>query len=433
MVNKRIICLIVLTATTLIPTDHTPADDAHWPHWRGPTANGCTATTATPVTHWSAAENVAWVAELPGEGTSTPIVWGDRVYLLAAEATERPADQKVAPRATSKTVVPDVYYRFLVICLDRHSGQLVWQRTATEAVPHEGHHPTHTYAGSSPTTDGTHLYVSFGSRGLFCYTLDGEPVWQTDLGDMHTRYGWGEAVTPVLAGDALIVNWDQEEGSFIASLSAATGEILWKTPRPQEVTSWNTPLVTDIDGRTVIVANGTHQVRAYDAANGKQLWACSGQTINAIPSPVRFADNVIAMSGYRGALAVSLPLRSAGELTPAQSAWSLERGTPYVPSPLLVDSRLYFTAGNGNVLSVIDAASGQALSVPQRLSALRSLYASPIATRDHIYVLDRQGTCVVLTNTATPEVVAVNKLDDATDASPVAVGRQLFIRSWTRL
>lgn len=406
---------------------------AHWAHWRGPAANGQAALSAQPVTRWSPSENIGWVTDLPGEGTSTPIVWGDRIFVLAAEKTDRPAAAPTVQRETSKTIPPDVFYRFLVICVNRHTGKIMWQQTAIEAVPHEGHHPTHTYAGSSPTTDGKHVYVSFGSRGIFCYTLEGELVWTRDLGDMQTRYGWGEAVTPVLAGDSLIVNWDQEQGSFITSLDAATGASRWTTPRDEEVTSWNTPLVTSINGRTMIVANGTHLVRAYDASTGQQLWSCGGQTVNAIPSPVRFEDSVIAMSGYRGALAVSLPLNSSQDVTREAANWTLSRGTPYVPSPLLSGDRLYFTAGNGNVLSVVSARSGAPLTAPQRISALRNLYASPVATQQHIYLLDREGTCAVLTNTAEPEVVAVNKLNDATDASPVIVGRQLLIRSWTKL
>lgn len=406
----------------------------HWPHWRGPLANGTVSAEASPPVEWSIDSNVAWEAELPGEGTSTPIVWGDRIFLLAAEATDRAAEQKPARAANSKTIPPDVYYRFVVLCLNRHTGKTLWQKTAIEAVPHEGHHPTHTYAGSSPTTDGHYLYVSFGSRGLFCYTLDGEQQWQKDLGDMQTRYGWGEAVTPVVAGENLIVNWDQEEGSFIACLDRRSGEVRWKTNRPGEVTSWNTPLVTSLGSRSIVVANGTGKVRAYDLSTGEEIWSCGGQTVNAIPSPVRFADNVIAMSGYRGSLAVSVPLVSHGKLSPGQDGqWTLSRGTPYVPSPLLIGHRLYFTAGMGNVLSVVDAETGQNLSPQMRLPGLRSLYASPIATQEHVYVLGRNGTCVVLTNSDQPKVVAVNKLDDATDASPVAVGRQLLIRSWTKL
>lgn len=406
----------------------------NWTAWRGPNLNGTSAQTANPPTSWTATENVAWSAELPGQGTSTPIVWQNRVFVLSAKPNEKRAEKPVVSDDRSKTKPPAVYYQFIVTCIDRQTGKTIWSRIAVEEVPHEGHHPTHTYAGSSPTTDGQRLYVSFGSRGIFAYSLDGELLWKTDLGNMRTRYGWGEAVTPVVHGDSLIINWDQEEGSFITCLDTATGNNKWKTARHNEVTSWNTPLVTEINGQTVVVANGTHRARAYDLATGEELWSCGGQTVNAIPSPVRFGDNAIVMSGYRGSIAASVPLLSTGDLTDsAKISWTAKGGTPYVPSPLLVKNRLYFTSTNRNVLSVLDARTGVALAEPMRLSALRNIYASPVASSRHIYILDREGTCTVLTNAEQPKVIAVNKLNDATDASPVIVGNQLLIRSWTRL
>lgn len=406
----------------------------NWNHWRGPNQNGTTAVAANPPTKWSASENIAWITPLKGQGTSTPIVWENRIFLLSAEATDKPDTSPTQHDGTSKTTPPGVYYRFIVSCIDRNSGKTLWSKLAVEEVPHEGRHPTHTYAGSSPTTDGERLYVSFGSRGIFCYSLDGALLWKTDLGDMKTRHGWGESVTPVIHGDSLIINWDQEVGSFITCLDAATGQEKWKTVRPNEVTSWNTPLITELNGRSIVVTNGTHRVRAYDLSTGKELWSCGGQTVNAIPSPILYRDNVIVMSGYRGSLAVSIPLDSSGEITESDIPnWRIRQGTPYVPSPLLVANRLYFTGTNRNVLSIRDADSGKPLAEPMRLSALRNIYASPVANSKHIYFLDREGTCAVLTNSAKPEVVAINKIDDATDASPVMVGNQLFIRSWTKL
>ncbi|MEZ6127743.1 MAG: PQQ-binding-like beta-propeller repeat protein [Planctomycetaceae bacterium] len=405
----------------------------NWHQWRGPFANGTAATTATPPTEWSTDRNVRWTVDVPGQGTGTPIVWGDRVFVLSAKPTDRKAENPPQASELSKTVPPDVYYQFIVSCVSRATGEILWQKIAIEEVPHEGHHPTHTYAGGSPTTDGQRLYASFGSRGIFAYSLDGDLLWKTDLGDMRTRYGWGEAVTPVIQDDSLIINWDQEEGSFITCLNAATGEPRWKTARPTEVTSWNTPLVTSFGDDHLVVVNGTGKVRAYMLSSGREVWACGGQTVNAIPSPVRFRDNVIAMSGYRGAMAASIPLDSSGDVTGSKSlTWQYHSGTPYVPSPLLHKDRLFFTGGNGNILTVLDAATGQPIREASRLSSARNFYASPVFANGHIYFLDRNGTCVVLSADSL-DVVAVNQLNDATDASPVAVDQQLFLRSWTRL
>ncbi len=432
--SAAVVHLFLMTLALQAGDVPTEQQRANWHQWRGPFANGTAADNATPPVEWSATRNIAWHTDLPGEGTSTPIVWGNQVFVLSAEQTDRKAKILPAADERSKTVPPDVYFRFLVTSIHRVTGKVLWQKTAVEEVPHEGHHPTHTYAGSSPATDGKRLYVSFGSRGIYCYSLAGQLLWKTDPGDMRTRYGWGEAVTPVIHADSLVVNWDQEEGSFIICLDGSTGAVKWKTMRPDEVTSWNTPLITSISGRDVVVANGTNKVRAYDLVDGSELWSCGGQTVNAIPSPVRFEDSVVAMSGYRGSLAVSIPLDSRGDVTDADFVRVLSRrGTPYVPSPLLHNGRLFFTGANRNILSVLDAATGRPASEPRRLPGLSNVYSSPIAANGHFYFVGRDGTCVVLKDNATFEVAAVNQVGDRIDASPVAVGHSLFLRSWTKL
>ncbi len=429
------VLLLLLPAVTVHAGD-VPTEQQldNWHQWRGPFANGTAADGTAPPIKWSETENVGWMADLPGEGTSTPIVWGNQVFVLSAQQTDRRAEAPPTADERSKTVPPDVYYRFFVTSIDRTTGEVLWQKSAAEEVPHEGHHPTHTYAGGSPTTDGKRLYVSFGSRGIYCYSLGGQLLWKTDLGKMRTRYGWGEAVTPVIHRDSLVINWDQEEGSFITCLDPATGHTKWKTERPAEVTSWNTPLITSIADRDVVIANGTDKVRAYDLADGKELWSCGGQTVNAIPSPVRFEDSVIAMSGYRSSFAVSIPLDSHDDITGSDSIHVLSRrGTPYVPSPLLHNRRLFFTAANRDILSVLDAATGQPITEQRRLTGLRSIYASPLAANGHVYFVGREGTCVVLKDDATFSVAAVNQINDRIDASPVVVGNRLFLRSWTKL
>ena len=438
MRNSTLLLSTCLVTTAVLPlTVHAqlpPSASANWHHWRGPTTDGRSAVDAKPPLTRSATENVKWTADIPGQGTSTPIVWENQVFVLSARPTTRRAGQPPVKPESSKTQPPDVYYRFSVSSFDRKTGDLVWQKMAVEEVPHEGHHPTHTYAGGSPTTDGQRLYVSFGSRGIFCYSLDGELIWRTDLGDMTTRYGWGEAVTPVVFGDSLIINWDQEHGSFITCLDAATGQPKWKTDRPGEVTSWNTPLVTQIDGRGIVVANGTGRVRAYDLSDGTEIWSCSGQTVNAIPSPVRHDNFVVAMSGYRGAAAFTIPLNSSGDVAASKAwRWKYSKGTPYVPSPVISGNRIFFTGGNRDILTTLDVDTGQPVAEPKRLTGLGNAYASPIATNGHLYLLGRDGTCVVMKEDEPLTVVAVNRMNDATDASPVAVGNQLFLRSWTKL
>lgn len=405
-----------------------------WMGWRGPTQDGHAATNAKPPIEWSKDQHVRWTVDLPGEGSSTPIVYKNQIFVLSAQKTDRKSEQVIAAKEGARTAPDNFYYRFMVSSIDRTTGKVLWEKIATEQVPHEGHHETHTYAGGSPCTDGERLYISFASRGIFCYTLDCKELWQVDLGDMRTRLGWGEAVTPVIAGEYLLVNWDQEENSFLVALDRKTGKEVWRTARPSEPTSWNTPLVVSEANKPIAVINGSGKVRAYDVATGKEIWTCGGQTVNAIPSPVRYEDTVICISGYRGAAGVAIPIASQGDVTDASTLrWKISQGTPYVPSPALSENRLWFTAGNNGLLSCVDAKTGKVLVDRKRIQGAGTLYASPLVANGYVYLCSREGVTVVLKDDASAEIVATNALEGPMDASPVAVGSDLLLRSWKKL
>jgi outer membrane protein assembly factor BamB len=424
LVGLFCVCLFAVSVRGSGPLDN-------WPQWRGPLANGM-APHGDPPVHWNAQHHVKWKSALPGRGSATPIVWDDQVFILTAIDTGRAAEAGAVPkpdaRFEKKTKAPTTYHQFVILALDRATGAVRWQRVAAERVPHEGHHPTHSYAAASPTTDGRYLYVSFGSHGIYCYDLGGKPQWQRDLGRMETRLGWGEGISPVIHGDTLIMNWDHEAGSFIAALDARTGQTRWKVDRAEK-TSWATPLVIEHDGRAQVIVNGTERVRSYGLATGKVLWQCGGQTLNAIPSPVATDDFVVCMSGYRGAAAFAIPLDAAGDITATSKIrWQYDRGTPYVPSPLLSGDLLYFTQGNNALLTCLDVRTGKAVFDRQRLPALNSLYASPAGAKDRVYFVGRDGTTLVIRRGDKLDVLAINRLDDPIDASPAIVGRQLFLR-----
>jgi len=430
-----ILMLLLWAAGRGLAGDQTaPGWEHQWPQWRGPRADG-TAPHANPPVRWSRTENVRWKREIPGEGSATPIVWRDRVFVVTAVQTDRVADAQPESDPSAKTAPPENIYQFVVLCMDRDSGKVRWRRVACEEVPHEGRHRTGSYASASPTTDGRRLYVSFGSRGIFCFDLEGRPLWQRDLGDMRTRYGWGEGASPVAHGESLVVNWDHEDQSFIAVLDAKTGKTRWKAER-DEPTSWATPLIVEHKGRVQVIVNGTNRVRSYNLANGEVIWQCGGQTVNAIPSPLAAHGVVYCMSGYRGSAAVAVSLDAQGDLgdgaadgEEAQGVlWRHDRGTPYVPSPILVESQLYFTRSNSAVLSCLDAATGKPIFGEQRLPALSSIYASPAAARGRIYIVGRDGTTVVIRQGRKLEILATNRLEEPVDASPALAGDQLFLR-----
>ncbi len=409
---------------------------ANWHQWRGPQATGVAPLGKPPVT-WSESENVQWKIKLTGHGSSTPIIWDDKVFMLTTIDTGKvdpnltpPSEQ---PKRPFGITYPNTVHQFVVLCLDRASGKELWRRVAIEKVPDEGHHGDNSFASSSPTTDGERLYVWFGSAGLYCYDLDGKLLWKRDLGKVKTRLSFGEAASPVVHDGRVIVIRDQEEQSYIVVMDALTGKTIWRQDR-DEPSAWATPLVIERAGRTQVVTNGKIRVRSYDFGDGSLLWECGGQVSNVTPSPVATADTVFCMSGYRGSALLALPLEAKGDITESdQIKWSKSRGTPYVPSPLLYDGLLYFNQSNNAILSCVDAKSGKELIERTRMPEVQRLYGSPVGAAGRVYFAGRNGGTLVLERGDEFKVLATNKLDEGTDASPAIAGNQLFLRGRTHL
>ena len=422
-----------------------------WPQWRGPNASGA-AQDADPPIEWSETENVRWKTKLPGIGSSTPIILGDRVYVSTAVSTDR-VDEAAAAKSKAETAAdeqtdsdqkgnrrgsrrggfgggppPINFYAFMLIAYDRATGKEIWRTTATEQVPHEAGHNTNTHASSSPVTDADRLYVSFGSRGVFCFDLDGKPLWDRDLGQMQTRAQFGEGSSPAVHAGVLVVPFDHEGESFIVALNAKSGDEIWRQPR-DERTTWATPLITEYDGRTQVITNGENRVRSYDLASGELIWQCGGQTGNPIPSPVRFEDNVIVMTGFRGYAIYSIPLSSTGDITGSDTVtWIQDDAAPYVPSPVLYKGQLYFVKSNNGILLSRDAKTGESLIEQTRLPDISMIYASPVAANDRIYFTGRDGMTLVLKHGTDFQVIARNKLDEQIDASAAIVDNLIFFR-----
>jgi outer membrane protein assembly factor BamB len=277
--------------------------------------------------------------------------------------------------------------------------------------------------------DSEQFCAFFGSRGLYCYDHDGELLWERDLGDMEIRMQFGEGASPALHGDTLVVTWDHQGQSFITALDKRTGEERWRVDR-DETTSWSTPLIVEHDGEAQVVTSATNRVRSYDLETGRLVWDSEGLTQNAIPSPVAADGVVYVTSGYSGSRLLAVSLADAsGDVTDSDAViWSLDRDTPYVPSPLLHQGVLYLVKSSSGMLSAFEAATGAQLYGPERLPGIRSLYASPVAVNDRIYVAGREGTTLVLKAGREFEVVATNELDDGFDASPAIAGDELYLR-----
>ncbi|MGI9455720.1 MAG: PQQ-binding-like beta-propeller repeat protein [Aeoliella sp.] len=429
----------VLLAGIVCATDFESERATNWHHWRGPDANGVAAMADPPV-RWSEEENIKWKIEIPGKGSATPIVWNDRIFVLTAIETDRKPDSNSANSAPEESSgrrrggfgsvpSPQNYFSFVVLCYDRKTGEKLWEEVATEAVPHESRHLTATFASGSPITDGNLIYATFGSRGIYCYDMQGSFQWSRDLGDMRTRNEFGEGASPTLHEQTLVVPWDHEGQSFVTALDSQTGEPRWKVER-DEATTWATPLVVDVDGVDQVVLHGTNRVRSYDLNDGRLIWECGGQAFNPVATPIAADGLVYCTTGRRGYAMSAIPLSAEGDITGTEEiAWNRTDSGAYVSSPVIYKGQVYHVKECNAILSCLDAKTGEALFGPKRLPGLRNIYASIVAASDRIYITDREGKTLVLRHGPELEVLATNALDEGADASLVLVGKEIFLRS----
>jgi len=414
---------------------------AHWPQWRGPFFNGMARGDAP--TTWSDTSNIKWKTEIPGRGHSTPAIWGDRIFLTTAIPTGKPA-AAASPEATpnegqqrgqQRNAGPLLEHRFDLLCLDRKTGKILWQRTAKVATPHEGYHRAYgSFASNSPVTDGRYVFASFGSRGVYAYDFNGKLIWQRDLGvQMKMRLAFGEGTAPLLAGDRLFLVFDHEAESFIVALDKRDGKELWRAAR-DERSSWSTPLAIEHGGRTEIVVSATNKVRSYDPETGKVLWESAGLGANAIPVPVYQNGMVYVMSGYRDPKLMAIKLGRQGDLTGSDAiAWSHTRGLAYTASPVLYDNKLYVVTDNGMV-TAFNATTGEPYYAQTRLPKTYNLKASPIGANGKLYLATEDGDVVVMKMGEKFEVLATNHLTDQIFiAAPVIAAGELFLRGQNTL
>ena len=421
---------------------YSDASADNWGHWRGPGGNGV-AENATPPIEWSDSKNVKWKVAIPGKGSGSPVIWEDKVFVVTGVSEggeqagggdrgrgvrEQRGRRGRGGRGGRGRGAPPTKTQFMIMCFDRATGEKIWEETATEATPHQGTHSTNNFASASPCTDGEHVYAFFGSRGLYCYTLDGKLTWKKSFGEMETRNSFGEGASPTIAGDKIIVPWDHEGQSSLYVLDKATGKQIWKTER-DEPTNWGTPLVVEHGREQQVVLTGQTKVRSYDLETGKELWSCGGQTQRPCASPVFIDDMVIVGSGHRGAFMGAFKLGGSGDIEGSDNVvWSITRDTPDIASPILSNGRLYFHKQKTGILSCLDAKTGEPHFGASRIDGIRSTYASPVAAGGYIFLTGRSGTTVVIKDAEKLEVVATNSVGETVDATPAPVDNELFIR-----
>ncbi|MFC1765142.1 PQQ-binding-like beta-propeller repeat protein [Planctomycetota bacterium] len=434
-INK--FCLTTLMVLCL--ATFSSAEDARWPSWRGPLATGIIPDGNPPIT-WSETENIQWKIELTGDGSnSTPVIWGDKLIYQNAVKTDKQKSQTETPtptpqpaaqggRRSGRGASPTNYYRFNLICRNRHTGALIWSKTVAEVVPQQGHHADHGFVSFSPITDGQHIWANFGPQGLHCYDLDGNAKWKIELGPYNVRSGFGPGGSLALIDDMIIVVKDHEDQSFIVALNKDSGQEIWKKLR-DEPSAWTTPLAVTVQGQTQIVVNGHNRVLAYHASNGDVIWESTGQTLNVIPTPVLSDDMIFCASGFRGSKLQAIKLGRTGKLTGTDAiVWEVDKNTPYVPSPLCYQNRVYVCSVSTQRISCFDAPTGKAHYTNESLPEVKGIYASPIGVAGHVYFVGRNGVTAVLKNADSLDVVATNTLDDKIDCSPVVIGDTLYLK-----
>ncbi|HET9714300.1 MAG TPA: PQQ-binding-like beta-propeller repeat protein [Pyrinomonadaceae bacterium] len=406
----------------------------NWPQWRGPDGSGISNEKNLP-SEWSPTKNIKWKTPIEGRSHSSPIVWGNRIFLTTAvEGAEVPGAKAVKHQIDGKDFVhPDSVgankkHTFKVIALDRESGKIVWQQTAWEGTPFDDRHRKSSYAASTPTTDGKMVYAFFGTEGLYAYDFKGKLVWKAQLGNIGTL-GMGAATSPILFDNLVIVQADEENAtsSFIVALDKKTGKEVWKTPRKIQV-SWCTPLLVRTATRTELITSGTEAVIAYDPATGKELWRHKGLDSNAIPSPVANNEMAYFVAGFPTKITYAIRLGQNGDLTGTPNvSWKYEKGTAYVPSPILYGDYLYLTTDRG-ILTALDAKTGEVKYEGGRIPIPATFTASPVAFEGKILMTSEDGDTFLIKAGPKHEILGTNSVGEAVYASPAIADGRIFIR-----
>jgi outer membrane protein assembly factor BamB len=416
-----------------------------WPQFRGPFASGILDQAGLPESfNMSTGENIQWVTGIPGLGHSCPVVWGDRIFLTTAISGTGSDSLKVGLYGDIDEVKDRSVHEFRVYCLDRHSGEILWERLAHRGVPRTERHTKASHANPTPATDGKYLVVFFGSEGLYCYTLDGGLLWKKDFGTMNAGpysdpdVEWGFASSPILHEERIIVQCDFLGEGFLASLDAATGQKHWRTPR-EEVSTWSTPNFYNKDGERQVVVNGWKYMGGYDFDNGDQLWNLSGGGDAPTPTPV-FSHGLIYLHSSHGRFSPIFTVRPAarGDISLHRDStqseyipWSIKRGAAYMPTNLVYGDYLYNLRMNGN-LTCFDALTGEII-YKERIPDAMGITASGVVSDGKLYYSLEQGDVVVVKAGPEFEILSRNPLGDLIMATPALAEGQIIFRTAGKL
>jgi len=418
-------------------------EGSSWPQFRGQGARGVAESSKVPAS-WSATESVAWKRDLPGRGWSSPVVWGQHVFLTTVVSTGKSEEpRKGLYFGGDRTAPPESIHQWKVLCLNLSTGEIRWERQVHEGLPQSSIHIKSSFASETAVTDGERVYACFGNLGLFCFDFSGTELWRHELTALPMRFGWGTAASPVLHQGRLYYCCDNEQASYLLSLDAATGRQVWRTER-DEKSNWATPFVWQHEQRTEIVTAGTGGIRSYDL-DGQLLWSLRGDMSSITIATPFAADGLLYVSsGYvmdQKRPIYAIRPGATGDITPASGrpesefiAWSLPRAAPYNPSTIVSGQRLFVLYDRGFIAG-FDASSGRELFAQQRLPNGRAFTASPWAVGGKIFCLNEDGVTFVLQDSDQYQLLGTNSLaeDDMGMATPAIVGDRLLIRTSARV
>jgi outer membrane protein assembly factor BamB len=411
-----------------------------WPSFRGTNASGVADGHPAPV-KWNAAtgDSVLWKTPIPGVAVSSPIVWGDRVFLSTAVSGDPNEGIRTGLYGDVKPLEDQSKHSWRLFALDKRTGKVLWERVAHEGLPRTKRHPKSSQASATPVTDGQRVIVSFGSEGLYAYDLSGKLLWTRDLGVLNAGwfydpdYEWGVGSSPIIWKNLVIVQCDVQKDSFIAAFDVATGKPVWRTAR-EEIPSWATPTIFENSGRTELVTQATHFTRGYDPGTGKELWRMSGNSEITIPTPIVGPGVVVVTNGYNIQPIYAVKPGASGDISLTKDqmqsdfvAWSAKRGGPYIPTPVIYRDQLYVCQNNG-VLAAYDVRTGQRLYQERLGGTGGSFSASPVAADGKIYLTSEDGDVFVVKAGPTYELLATNSMGEIVMATPAISDGILIIR-----
>jgi len=423
--------------------DAASAADNNWPQFRGADARGISDNDNLPV-KWSTTENVEWKTDLPGRGWSSPIVWGDQIFLTAViNQGDSEEPKKGLYFGGDRPKPPESIHRWMVYCLDLNSGKVVWERQVHEGPPESSIHLKNSFASESAVTDGERIYACFGNLGIYCFDLAGQPLWDHKLENHKTRFGWGTAASPVVNDNRLYFVNDNDEDSYLLALDAVSGTEIWRVPR-DEKSNWATPFIWQNGQRTELVTPGTGKVRSYDL-DGNLLWEFGGMSSITIATPYEHEGLLYISSGYVGDRRrrpiFAIKPGASGDISLGDDEtsnewiqWSQKLAGPYNPTTVIYDDRLVVLYDFGFIASY-NPADGSEITPKKRIPQGKAFTSSPWGYAGKVFCLNEDGITYVMDSTDGLEILHKNKLaeDDMAMATPAIVGDRLLIRTAARM